>query len=183
MENNDFSRQIRQWIDKACVANEIPKLTHSIDFEWNDRFLGRLGDATYFQAKKRGRIRLSLPLWPLIPFEEQYDTIIHEACHVIARYKYGYNIQPHGKEWQAAMWNSGLEPRRLAKCIDKRPVKKKKKPSGPTYFFMECPKANKCTLTQENFKKLQRGKTLYCSKCSLGMSFHDIDLLEDEELC
>ena len=40
--------------------------------------------------------------------------MIHEACHIIVGYRFGFAAAPHGSEWKEAMKNCGVEPLRTA---------------------------------------------------------------------
>jgi SprT protein len=92
-------REIRRWVRFACEQNEVPELSQVIVVEWNRKFVRRLGDALYNPATYRARIRLSLPLWPRASEQDRRETTIHETCHVIVAYKFGY-LPPHGPEWR-----------------------------------------------------------------------------------
>jgi len=167
---NEFNKQIRAWIDKACDDNGVPELKHKIDFEFNGKFTRRLGDARYRQKTKRGLIRLSTPLWPRATEAEQRDTVIHEACHVVVGYKYG-NVQSHGKEWKQAMWNCGLEAERTH-CLDRTGIARKQ----VRWMVSECPKAKKCSVNQKDFNGvLKAGKLLHCTACGIKVDFHSVE--------
>lgn len=97
-----------QWIREACEANGVPELADRIRWEWSDRFTARMGDATF----SLNRIRLSRPLWPRASDAERRQTVIHEACHLIAFYKYGRQGTGHGAYWKATMRRAGVSPKR-----------------------------------------------------------------------
>lgn len=95
---DELSKQIRKWIEHACNCNGVPTLVHKIDFEFNASFTSRLGDAKWDRKRKRGRIRLSTPLWERASEKDRYETVIHEACHVIVGFVYPYRVSAHGNE-------------------------------------------------------------------------------------
>jgi len=176
--NNDFHKQIRKWIDKACDDNGVPELKHKIDFEFNDRFTRRLGDAVYKPKKKRGRIRLSTSLWQRATEDEQRETVIHEACHVVVGYKHG-RVQAHGDEWKRAMRNCGLVPERTH-CVDRKGIARKQK----RWVVSDCqktPKSKRCIVGPKDFNNvLKAGGCLHCTDCGLAVDYHSVE--EQDEL-
>ena len=83
-ESKITDRHIKEWIRFACERNGVPELAQVILVEWSLRFTRRMGDATYSPINYGARIRLSIPLWPRASEEDRRETVIHEACHVIA---------------------------------------------------------------------------------------------------
>lgn len=88
-----------------------------VDIEWNKRFTSRVGDARYYPetitVPERATVRLSSALWPRMNKDERDSTVIHEACHIVAKRKAargGRYIRPHGPEWKALMRACGEEP-------------------------------------------------------------------------
>lgn len=162
---------IKKWIDQACNDNFVPELSNKIDFEFNSRFTRKLGDACFFRNTGRGRIRLSGPLWERATDTQRYETVIHETCHVIVRYKFKHNIKPHGIEWKTAMMNCNVRPKRTHN-VDRTGLKRKK----VKYVISNCPNDGlvnaKCFVGKINYKKLKNGTTFACSKCSLVVDTH-----------
>ena len=74
---------IREQIAAACRACGVPELAERIRVVWRC-FTARMGDARWDRLRSVGLIRLSVPLWPRASDEEWCETVIHEACHVIA---------------------------------------------------------------------------------------------------
>jgi len=102
----------------ACECCDVPELAPEITISWNERFTARMGDASWIAKASVGRIRLSLPLWPKASTQEQDETVVHEACHIIADYRTGQR-QSHGKVWREMMQRCGYaEPRRCHKVDD-----------------------------------------------------------------
>ena len=84
-------------------------LVGTISVSFNGRFTSRMGDAHYSNKA----IRLSKPLWPIASPEERLQTIIHEACHIVADHLYNRRfIQAHGREWKRLMIRMGCDPKR-----------------------------------------------------------------------
>ena len=100
MNNAEDRHGIKGWIWFACERNGVEELAQTIIVEWNKRFTRRLGDAYYNPFAYRARIRLSIPLWPRASAEDRRETVIHEVCHVIAKYKFGLFVADHGSEWK-----------------------------------------------------------------------------------
>lgn len=164
---------IREWIDEACDANQVPELKHRIDFQFNDRFTARLGDARYVRQTKRGILRLSTPLWERASEIDKYETVIHEACHIVVGYRFGF-VSPHGEEWQQAMLNCGVKPTRTH-CVDRKGLKRKTK----KYLVSKCPNQSRCTVGPKKFKSMKdNGTSLQCSKCALIINFHSLEEME-----
>src|SRR5437879_3730633 len=103
---------IRQLIELACRACGTPELSGRIRVVWSRRFVARMGDARWDRRRGAGIIRLSRPLWPKASDEERRETVIHEACHVIADCRFG-GRQGHGPRWRQMMGLCGYhEPTR-----------------------------------------------------------------------
>ncbi len=107
--------QVRQWIQYACDHNDVPGLSQYISVEWKRNYTFKMGSARY----RSKTIGLSVPLFQRAAESDQQQTVIHEACHIIAAYKAGVHIKPHGREWKMAMRRCGLEP---ARCHSIKPV-------------------------------------------------------------
>lgn len=162
---------IRSWSSFACEKNEVPELADKIVVQWNRRFTRRLGDAIYSRKKKRGRIRLSVPLWSRCTGDDKRETVIHETCHVIVGYKNcdsTKRVKPHGPEWRAAMIRCGLKPV-VYHTIDRE---------GIGYFLVrDCPNTlnGKCRVGRRDFFRLQRGLFLHCTLCGLRVDRHQVN--------
>lgn len=175
---NGQATEIRKWIDFACDSNDVPELKHKIDFQFNTTFTRRLGDATYRREKGRGRIRLSAPLWARASEKDQYETVIHEACHIIVDYKvngkwYTRRPQMHGIEWKAAMHACGISADRCHK-VDRKGIARKQK----RYIISTCPNQgadHKCRLSARRFGRLKAGVGMYCKTCNITIHYHDVE--------
>lgn len=101
----EISDLIKETCEKANAANLFEKITWS----YNKRLTGVLG-----RAWSRNHIEFSTKIFDLIEPEERRDTIIHETCHLIAWFLYGYEISAHGKEWKRLMVKTDGRPLRCA---------------------------------------------------------------------
>lgn len=109
---------IRMAIKDACEKNKVPELSGQITFRFTRRMTSSAGNANY----RTNVIKLSTIFWERASADDLNQTVYHEACHLIARYKARYQdmhgqvryrpIQPHGWEWQAAMYSCGKRPER-----------------------------------------------------------------------
>ena len=106
----DLDKGVTPWVRLACHYNNVPELAQAIVIEWNRRFTRRLGDAVFNPITFQSRIRLSIPLWPRASPQDRMETVVHEACHLIAWHKFGLFVAPHGAEWRQAMKNCGVQP-------------------------------------------------------------------------
>jgi len=92
----------RELVQLACMSCDCDWLGKNISISWNGRFTARMGDARWNSSIGRGFIRLSSPLWPHADDNERAETVIHEACHIIADAKSGRR-QGHGNYWREMM--------------------------------------------------------------------------------
>lgn len=156
-------RSIRQWIRYACERNGVPELAQVIVVEWNARFTRRMGDGMYSPTRMLGRIRLSVPLWGRASEQDRRETVIHEACHVIAFYK-DANATSHGVEWRQAMLNCGVDPLRTH-SVDRTGLMRRQR----LFVLCDCPKDEKCRIGVRMFNLIQRGTEMQCKICGLHL--------------
>jgi SprT protein len=167
-ESKITNRHIREWIRFACESNKVGELAQVIVVEWNWRFTKRLGDAGYSPTTYRARIRLSIPLWPRASDQDRRETVIHEACHIIVGYRFGFVATAHGSEWKAAMQNCGVEPLRLH-SVDRTGLARRQR----RFILLDCPNhgmERKCRCTTREFNLLRRGKEFWCKVCGLHLT-------------
>ena len=93
---------INQWIFHACRTNNVPELYNNISWSFDNRLTRCIGKA--FVGVNM--IKFSAPLWPRADMVERKNTVIHEACHIIAFRKYGH-VKSHGHEWKHCMRQTG----------------------------------------------------------------------------
>ena len=165
--SSEEDRHIRSWIRFACDCNEVSELAQVIVVEWNRRFTRRLGDGAYSRTTYRARIRLSVPLWPRASEEDRRETVIHEACHIIVAYQYGFAVPPHGAEWRLAMKHCGIEPLRLH-SVNRTGLARKHR----RFILLDCPTQGfekKCRCTIREYNMLKRGTEMWCKRCNLHL--------------
>lgn len=103
-------------VRRACAACDSEHIAPRIQVGWNPRFTSRMGDARWDFAEKRGLIRLSMQLWPVASDEERRETVIHEACHIIADAKTEQR-QHHGPVWIEMMQRCGYPAARRCHSV------------------------------------------------------------------
>lgn len=152
------SERIREWIDFALERNNVCYLSNMIRVRWNKRFTRKFADAGYGTCPPRGRIRISPMIWERASQEQRRETIIHEACHIVAYHLHGLAIKPHGIEWRQAMAKCGVEPV-VTHNIDL---------VGINFFYVrECKKKDRCHVSKRDFAALKRGGLLHCTICGM----------------
>ena len=168
--------KIREWIRFACERNDVTELAQAFSVEWNPRFTLRLGDAHYSPTSMRGRIRLSVPLWPRASTEVRMETVVHETCHVIVGFKHGFVSRPHGAEWKQAMQNCGVNPIRLH-SVDRTGLIRRRR----LFILRDCPNEDierKCRCTTREFNLLRKGTQMWCKLC--GLHLHQNSSIEED---
>jgi len=105
---------MRNIIRHACEQCGVPELSeeNQIVIAFFDGFAGTLADAELISG--RGFIRLCARTWPSMSHRQQVELLIHEACHVIADYRYGHykKYTSHGPHWRLLMRCAGVpDPR------------------------------------------------------------------------
>ena len=145
-------QRARLLVDETCVKTGHPELVGQIKIEWNDRFTRRMGDASY----RNMTVRFSLPLWPHASEEARTQTIVHEACHIIARHEFGRGIQAHGCEWRKVMARAGYLNAERCHSVDRSAVvhRHEWKCSCQTY-----------QIGKQIHRKMLAGQRRYCRKC------------------
>ncbi len=144
---------------------------YRVTVEWSERMTRAAGTATY----QLGLIKLSTKLLPRSTPEDQRQTVIHEACHLISFWKYGEAGTGHGHYWKACMRACGLAPRRChsipraglrrgrtqAVVYNRVEIQK----TQPETFAFRC-NCKKYTFSAERVEKVLKGETtLRCKRC------------------
>lgn len=151
----------RAWANDALEMLGHPDLNVCIEF--NKRFTSKMGDACYM-TPVGPRIRLSAPMWPLIPAAERRDTVIHEVCHIVVAHEAKGKIgkkrpKSHGIEWKSKMRACGLEPRRCHEFdTSKAPGSRRKKK-----IYCACDDPH--SVTANMYNKVLAGARRRCKKC------------------
>ena len=173
MNSVEDRHRIREWIRFACEKNDAEELAQAIIVEFNPRFRRRMGDACYSVYSYRARIRLSTPLWARASTEDRRETVIHETCHVIVKYRFDPFVPDHGVQWQTAMRNCGVEPLRFHR-IDRTGLYRPHR----QFVVLDCPRETKCRISVRQFNLVQSGTEFQCSKC--GLDFDRNSAVEED---
>lgn len=107
------SEEIRHWIDFACERCQCPELAPRMTCRFNRRLTRLVGQAKVLfvngVAEKLG-IELATRSWNRLNDVGQRNTVVHEACHVIAACAFGPKIPGHGIHWKWAMRRCDTPP-------------------------------------------------------------------------
>ena len=154
-------------VKETCEKCGCSEIAEKFLVEFKGNFTSRMGDASTIGGKannfKFGIIRFSTPIWKLATDAEKLQTIIHEVCHVIATYKYGYMKKAHGWEWQQIMLSAGVLPERCHK-VDVAALKKKK-----TEYRVLCGCEKGCRISQTILNRLGNGAIYRCRRCGVTL--------------
>jgi SprT protein len=153
---------IRELIDGACRACGVPELLGKIRVVWNGRFISRMGDARW-DPVRGGLIRLSRPLWPKASAEERRETVVHEACHVIADYRYG-GKQGHGPRWRKMMARCGYPAAERCHSVDNEAIRRRRE-RRRVEVLARCGCAEGVILGPVQARRLRGGAVYHCRRC------------------
>ncbi len=142
------------WAFDICDAESLKK---KVSVSFNSRFTARAGDACFGMM----RIRLSEPMWKIMDKQERYETVIHEACHLITAYFFPISTEgPHGPNWRHYMLRCGVKPE-ARHSIDRTEILRG---SGYTEAYCGCPKPHLITWRKHASIKSQT-KNYRCKSC------------------
>lgn len=134
------TEEINGWIQYACDCCDMSHLARDIKWEYNNRLTRVLGRAwTHGRKIEISGYYNTLPEYTV---DEFIDTIVHEACHIIADVKHKKDCG-HGPLWKQCMIDCGLEPLR---CYNGKARKKPRKKRPVEYVYVVC--TNCGTVTQ-----------------------------------
>lgn len=162
-------KQVNEWIqyafDTVSSATGAILARNEITWEWSNRLTRAKGMAY------RRSMKFSAKLFPLFPEDEQIDTVVHEACHIICNLMYKKRMG-HGPEWKKLMVICGLEPERCYSfSSDAQRDAALSLRSAPKYFFKCGCKIHTMKRKTENVKRVMRGESVWtCRAC--GESLH-----------
>jgi SprT protein len=162
MENRTYTsmQEIRDLVGEVFARFQLSELGSSVKIEFNNRFVSRMGDASYFKH----RIRLSAPLWPRATSEERRQTIIHEACHIIAEHMFWTgktkDNTSHGLCWKRCMLMCGVKPDRCHKVSTKGLLAR-------VEAICNC---KTWEITKNRATKMMRGMKYSCPNCKASLS-------------
>lgn len=163
--------QAKVWTKFACQKNDVVELFDKIDIKFCNRMTSSMGLAIHHPIMKTYKMKLSNKIWRLASKDEQEDTIVHEACHLINAYKYGkmnYGGGTHGSSWIKLMENCGFDGRKsIHHNVDVSSLKRRSKPSK--YFICGCENPTRLGPTQ--YKRWQNGATYRCGRCKVELKF------------
>ena len=111
-----------------------------------------------------GLIRLSVPLWPRASDEERRETVIHEACHVIADCRFG-GKQGHGPAWRHMMALCGYPDPKRCHAGDRETIQQRRE-RRRVEVRARCGCAEGVMLGPVQARRLRAGAQYRCRKCS-----------------
>ena len=151
-----LNSEVRELIQFACDANGRPDIADMIRVRWSNRMVRSMGIASKRSSESHYTIKLSTPLFLRATEEQQRQTVIHEACHVIDSVVNKVRMS-HGYSWQKCMRLCQVKPERChsVSCVGLRPG-----------FDYHCPTCRKnFTLTKTLHNKVLRGQRRICNVC------------------
>lgn len=151
LEPEHIDAQIRA----TCALLDAGALAPSITWSWNGRLTRAIARA-HFQISK---IELSSRLFPLLPVDEQRDTVIHEVCHLVAHHLHGPAVPHHGREWRALMVKAGGKPRARSKSIEGADFLRGR---NRVTYWCGC---RTHAVTTSRAAKIERGFIFVCTRC------------------
>ena len=163
---------VRELIRYGCDEAGHPELADRIKIEWNNRFTRRLGDARYWRDKDRGRIRLSVKLWPTMNEEDQTDLVLHETAHVIDIYLNGYNMEQggHGYQWRKIAKQIGARRERYASASTANFAKYRRR---TTRYSIPCGCDRPVAITKHRLTKMKKGYMYSCRRCGHMLDYRN----------
>ena len=105
--------QIEGWVRSAFTMCGLSINDYRWAIEYSDRMTACMGWASQKQIYDGNRLAwtyvmaFSIPLYERATEQQQYQTAIHEACHII---DYIGGSHGHGKSWKKLMVQCGVEP-------------------------------------------------------------------------
>jgi SprT protein len=164
MSNFDLT----EYIAIACTLCGVDELAARTRVTWNARFFARMGDARWDCRQNLGFIRLSAPLWAKASRDQQVETIIHEACHVIADYKFGRR-QKHGPRWQEMMRLCGYQSPRRCHTVDLGGIRARRLGRR---LSATCGCPGGILITAVVARRVRAGAAYSCRACGQRLRFH-----------
>lgn len=153
--------EILELVAIACEVCGVPELTSRIRVQWNTRFTARMGDARWDALRGQGLIRLSVPLWPRASEEDRRETIVHEACHIIADYRFGRR-QGHGHHWRQMMALCGYRDAKRCHDVDRESIRERR---GQNRLRAACGCAGGVIVGPVQVRRIQAGAAYTCRRC------------------
>lgn len=163
-----LSRDVVEHVAIACMLCGADELIGRIRISWNGRFIARMGDARWDYRKGMGSIRLSLPLWAKASQEEQAETITHEACHIIADYKFR-GRQMHGPRWREMMRLCGYQSARRCHRVNLDEIRTRRRRRR---LSAACGCPDGILISAVVARRVQTGAAYWCRTCGQRLTLH-----------
>ena len=173
---------VREYVNYVCDELGVPQVGKDIDIEWSNRMTRVMGCAKVLnlgypvgdcRVRFRARVQFSSKIFELAGEKEQDETVVHEVCHVVARYidnqlvtRQGFN--GHGQFWASLMKKVGVPPTRYH-CVNTTSLRKKVQRVN-AYCLCEKP----IEITLNRVTKMMRGCAYRCIKCKSLISLHGV---------
>ncbi|MDA7916237.1 SprT-like domain-containing protein [Verrucomicrobia bacterium] len=99
--------RLHESLTEWSVAWGLSRLARDVDVQFAEELGGDLGQCDL------GRHVITLHALLLEPRNGDllFETLCHEAAHLVAYHRYGTGIESHGPEWQGYMKKAGYQPR------------------------------------------------------------------------
>lgn len=171
---------VREYVNYVCDELQVPQVSQTINIEWNNRLTRVMGSAqvlSYGVGENRsgftGHIKLASKIFLLAEPRQQEETIVHEVCHIVARYLNpqlvtAQGLKGHGAFWSSLMRKVGFEPNRFL-CVNTRSIRKK---VNRVIAYCQC--SNPWQITQNRATNMMKGFAYRCTKCRFLLSLNDL---------
>lgn len=153
------------WIKEACMYNDQKWMPTFISFNFSNKLFVSFGIAKYPNT-----IEISKVIWNKASEKQKRNTVMHEACHIIAWFKYGTNIKGHGKEWKECMMRCNLKPEVYHKIGVYEFREGKKRYSH--IAKCSCSKVYGTKNQIDSIKNLFKSKNLSCNHCGKRIRYY-----------
>lgn len=107
---------VRRWVKDTMTKLGYPELGEEVTITWR-RMVSKVGLSEWqvhrkVSSGKKLRVSgfelvFSASLWPHIPKEERYETVVHECCHLVDAIEGNDSDDPHGDHWISLMHRLG----------------------------------------------------------------------------
>lgn len=170
---------VREYVNYVCDELGVPQVGKAIDIEWSNRMTRVMGNARVlrFGGDNRdnfhARVQFSSKIFELAGEKDQDETVVHEVCHVVARYLnnqlvMAQGLKGHGRYWASLMNKVGMPPTRYH-CVNTTSLRKKVQRVNA---YCQCAEPHKITLNRAT--KMMKGFTYKCKKCWFLISLNDL---------
>lgn len=162
MMNIQEARQlVKETLSKFGIIKEV-------SVNWASSFTRKAGVAELNLRTQEASIRLSSKLFALATIEQQRETIIHEACHIVVFLTKPWTIEtegPHGISWQSCMRSCGYSnPER---CHNIKRTEDMRSPNRRVTAYCGCGSVN---ITLNRYTRMQKGASYICLRCNRNLS-------------